>query len=187
MKVRISDLPLSVREGKDIRIASFLKQFIDDYCKQQNQSMLNLGVYSPLKDEVKVNWETLGTPNLIELCYPSFESEGIMVFRKSSMQDLEFSSCFGVSIGAPAKNAEERVPDICIIPGLAFSKEGQRLGRGKGYYDRYLEGFSGVKVGIAYSEQLENEVPCEEHDELLDGVVTDQGLYLGGSLLNFNN
>lgn len=184
MKGVVAELSLSIREQKDNQIAFYLKQFLDDFSRQQNQSILNLGVYSPLKDEVKVNWASLHSLNQVKLCYPSFESEGEMVFRKSSSEELEYTSCFGVPIGAPKKEAKIEVPDICIIPGLAFSKKGARLGRGKGYYDRYLERFSGVKIGIAYSEQLEEDVPCEEHDQLLDGVVTDQGFYFAGTLMN---
>ena len=108
-----------------------------------------------------------------------------MVFRQAFLEvELEVTSSFGVPIGAPANTSPVKIPDICLIPGLSFSKEGERLGRGKGYYDRYLESFSGVKIGIAYSEQMQAVLPREEHDELLDGVVTDQGFYYNGKLLN---
>jgi len=188
MKLTISELSMSVREEKDKRISHWLKLFIADYLRKnlstQNQSILNLGVYSPLKDEVSWQGAIAGLSS-IELSYPSFESPGVMVFRQASLkEELEVTSSFGVPIGAPPNTSPVRIPDICLIPGLSFSKEGERLGRGKGYYDRYLEGFSGVKIGIAYSEQMQAVLPREEHDELLDGVVTDQGFYYNGKLLN---
>ena len=188
MKLAISKLSPSVREEKDKRISHWLRLFIADYQRKslptQNQSILNLGVYSPLKDEV--SWQrTIAGLSSIELSYPSFESEGVMVFRQAFLEvELEVTSSFGVPIGAPANTSPVKIPDICLIPGLSFSKEGERLGRGKGYYDRYLESFSGVKIGIAYSEQMQAVLPREEHDELLDGVVTDQGFYYNGKLLN---
>lgn len=193
MKSTVLGLSSREREDKDNRIAISFRLFVVDYFKKQithsgqNQSILNLGVYSPLDDEVK--WENAFPIDsldmeLIRFCYPSFESEGKMVFRRSLKDDLEEGTDFGVPIGAPKATAPIEVPDICFIPGLAFSKKGGRLGRGKGYYDRYLEDYSGVKIGVAYSEQLIEDIPSEDHDQLLDGVVTDEGLFYKGKLLN---
>lgn len=63
--------------------------------------------------------------------------------------------------------------DVIIIPGVSFTKSGKRLGRGKGYYDKYLskEGFRGVKVGICYTEQLVKDIPDEPHDIVMDCVI----------------
>lgn len=186
-KEEILSLPHEVRVKKDIQIGEWLKAYLEYYWKnspsQKNQSILNLGVYSPLKDEVV--WDSaLVDLGFIKLCYPSYLSEGRMVFRQCSQEDLLYTRDFGVSIGAPSIDAIEEVPDICLIPGLCFTREGHRLGRGKGYYDRYLENFSGVKIGIAYSEQFEAELPCEEHDQLLDGVISEQGVLIAGELLS---
>ncbi len=192
MKSVISKISPSIREEKDGNIAKWLRLFLADYLSKQsselnqNQSILYLGVYSPLDDEV--NWERVFPigpfdMELIRMCYPSFESEGKMVFRLSSKEDLKVGAEFGVPIGAPRETSPIEIPHICLIPGLAFSKKGERLGRGKGYYDRYLENFSGLKIGVAYKEQLEEEVPSDDHDQLLDGVVTDEGFYFRGKLL----
>ncbi|NBV23729.1 MAG: 5-formyltetrahydrofolate cyclo-ligase [Proteobacteria bacterium] len=62
--------------------------------------------------------------------------------------------------------------DLALVPGLGFDARGHRLGRGKGYYDRLLAGFSGVKVGVAFDFQVVPEVPVEPHDIALDAVVT---------------
>ena len=64
---------------------------------------------------------------------------------------------------------------LMILPGLAFDKSGHRLGYGGGYYDRYLsqKGIACAKMAIAYSFQMINSVPYEEHDILVDDVITD--------------
>lgn len=62
--------------------------------------------------------------------------------------------------------------DIAIIPGIAFDKKGNRLGRGKGFYDRFLSNFKGTKIGIGYEFQLLDAIPVEEHDKCMDWVVT---------------
>lgn len=71
------------------------------------------------------------------------------------------------------KSASNIKPDLMIIPGLGFTKAGARLGRGAGYYDRFLSVASGLKVGIAFKEQLLVKIPMEEHDVFMDRVVTD--------------
>lgn len=64
-----------------------------------------------------------------------------------------------------------------LIPGLGFNKNGCRLGRGKGFYDKYLEDFSGVKVGVCWSFQvIDTPLPCEDHDVKMDYLLTDHGL-----------
>ena len=61
-----------------------------------------------------------------------------------------------------------------FVPLLAFDGEGRRLGQGKGFYDRFLEGFSGLKIGAAFEWQFSlPPLPVETHDHLLDLVVTE--------------
>jgi 5-formyltetrahydrofolate cyclo-ligase len=67
--------------------------------------------------------------------------------------------------------------DIVFVPGLAFDRKGLRLGRGKGYYDRFLASLDGssprpVRCGIAFAEQFVEEVPIESHDRPVDVLFT---------------
>ncbi|MNU02273.1 5-formyltetrahydrofolate cyclo-ligase family protein [compost metagenome] len=58
-----------------------------------------------------------------------------------------------------------------------FNKNGSRLGKGKGFYDKALAEFSGIKVGICFDFQVaEKQVPIESHDIVMDYLVTDSGL-----------
>lgn len=65
--------------------------------------------------------------------------------------------------------------DLLIVPGVAFDRRGRRLGRGAGYYDRFLPLLrpETIKVGPAFSEQIVPEVPVEKHDVPLDLIVTE--------------
>ena len=67
--------------------------------------------------------------------------------------------------------------DVLIIPLLAFDKNCNRLGRGKGYYDKFLKGRAGLKLAIAYSRQKTPLVPTEESDVQVDAVVTEDACY----------
>lgn len=62
--------------------------------------------------------------------------------------------------------------DLAVIPGMAFNKDGHRLGRGKGYYDRLLPHLKCPKIGICYPHQLLNNLPTEPHDMNVDRVVS---------------
>ncbi len=65
------------------------------------------------------------------------------------------------------------VPELVLVPGLAFTRDGQRLGRGGGFYDRLLGGRArgAFKVGLGFACQMRASIPREGHDVLLDAVV----------------
>ena len=67
------------------------------------------------------------------------------------------------------------IPDLVLVPGLAFSRRGHRLGRGGGFYDRFLtgRGKNACKLGICFAFQLLDAIPTEEHDAVLDAVISD--------------
>jgi 5,10-methenyltetrahydrofolate synthetase len=67
----------------------------------------------------------------------------------------------------------ERIPAL-LIPGIAFDEQGHRIGWGKGYYDKLLQGFPGTKVGLAYDFQVLNSIPCSETDQSMDFIVTER-------------
>jgi 5-formyltetrahydrofolate cyclo-ligase len=62
--------------------------------------------------------------------------------------------------------------DLALIPGIGFTLDGGRLGRGKGYYDRLLAGIPGLKCGVAFDCQVIAEMPAEPHDVGLNCIVT---------------
>ena len=65
--------------------------------------------------------------------------------------------------------------DLIVTPGLAFDRAGNRLGRGGGYYDRFLAlpGMRAVTCGLAFAEQMVDDVPTGPHDLPMDMIVTD--------------
>jgi len=79
----------------------------------------------------------------------------------------------GKRVVAPGVEAKEL--DVVIVPGLAFDSKNNRLGRGKGFYDRFLEkcGPNVRKIGLAFSFQVFPTIPTEGHDVPMDLVLTD--------------
>ena len=75
-------------------------------------------------------------------------------------------------VSCPSRSAAKM--DLIIVPGVAFDRQGGRLGRGAGYYDRFLRKASSVpKIGLCFREQLVKKVPMKKHDMSVDKVITD--------------
>jgi len=77
---------------------------------------------------------------------------------------------------APLVRPEE--VDLFLVPGLAFTAAGRRLGRGGGFYDRLLPQRrpQSTAIGICYALQVRDDLPIESHDQDVDAVVTEHGL-----------
>ena len=80
---------------------------------------------------------------------------------------------FGIKEPDSDDFADYTEPDLIIVPGLAFGRDGFRLGFGKGYYDRFLEKAQGYKIGLCYGFQLVDEIPTDSSDVPLDAIVTE--------------
>ena len=63
--------------------------------------------------------------------------------------------------------------DLIIVPGIAFDRQNNRMGRGKAYYDKFLQSLRGTKVGVCFNFQLFNTIPCDAHDIAMDRVISD--------------
>jgi 5-formyltetrahydrofolate cyclo-ligase len=68
--------------------------------------------------------------------------------------------------------------ELWVVPGLAFDRQGGRLGYGGGYYDRALAQSRAPRLGFAFARQVVSRVPREAHDLRVDGVMTDSGVCL---------
>ena len=72
----------------------------------------------------------------------------------------------------------EPAADLVLVPGLLFDRRGGRIGRGGGYYDRFLAGLAGgERIGLIYDELFVDRVPTEDHDVAVDAVATPSGLH----------
>lgn len=82
---------------------------------------------------------------------------------------------FGISEpGEDCPLLEREDIDLVLVPAVCYDRLGYRLGFGGGYYDRWLEGFSGVKVGLCREAVLQKAVPTEAHDAKVDILLTER-------------
>jgi len=70
------------------------------------------------------------------------------------------------------------LPDLLLVPGLAFDHAGRRLGRGAGFYDRAIKDLPGFRLGVAFAGQIVSRVPAEPHDQEVDGILTENGVVI---------
>lgn len=66
--------------------------------------------------------------------------------------------------------------DLIFVPGVVFDKNKNRIGYGKGYYDRFLQNINATTIGLGFSCQIIPEIPAELHDKKLDLIVTEEGI-----------
>lgn len=66
--------------------------------------------------------------------------------------------------------------ELVVVPAVAYDRQGNRLGRGKGFYDRLLATTRATKIGVAYEFQIVDEIPCEPHDVKMDMVISQSGI-----------
>lgn len=115
---------------------------------------------------------------------PWCEGDALRLFRFTGFEELE-PGTLGIleplaELRAdPARQIRPDELDLILVPGLAFDLCGGRLGRGKGYYDRFLKTIprSAVRIGLAFEYQILDEVPTTPSDEKMDWIITEKGVY----------
>lgn len=157
------------------------------------QAARTIALYAPIRGEVPTRdilVAALADGKVV--CYPLSHVHGrILSFRAiTSEAELE-PGRLGVREPTSASEliAVEKI-DLFVVPGLGFTRDGKRLGRGGGYYDATLKAATerSRRVGLAFSEQVVDEIPVNSDDVLMDLVVTEneslRGLFRDWSFEN---
>jgi len=110
------------------------------------------------------------------VCYPRMEGNRLEMIAVNGPGDLA-ASRWGLREPTSAPGVPVSEIDIVLVPGVAFSRDGGRLGRGGGYYDRFLAqpSLKARRIGVCFEAQIVENVPLEDHDERMDEVLTENG------------
>lgn len=106
---------------------------------------------------------------------PKVVKNELKFFKISSLDDNFIKSNFGVL--EPIENEENFISkekiDLVIVPGVCFDKNNNRIGFGKGYYDKFLKDTNLKTMAICFKEQITNEIPLAENDVKMQYIITD--------------
>jgi len=108
----------------------------------------------------------------------SWDQRRMLPMEISSLQTGITSTGLGIREPASGKPIPTNLIDLVIVPGLGFTAAGYRIGRGMGFYDRFLAqpDFIGQSCGLAFDEQIIDQLPILDHDVALGMLVTDRGI-----------
>lgn len=139
------------------------------------QQAKTIFIYNNLEDEVQTldfiqKWITTK-----DFYLPAIESDEI-VFRQYKPSIKFKQSSFGIMEPIGEDFIDYNKVDLIIIPGVAFDRKKNRMGRGKGYYDRFLTKSNAPKMGICFEFQLFDNIPNDCNDIKMDYIVSENEL-----------
>lgn len=138
--------------------------------EEYKQSDLIL-IYVSLKDEVDtIELIKYSLKKDKRVAVPKCESDDIVFYYINGLEDL-VEGKFGILEPKTNEVVDNFDNSICIIPGIAFDKQNNRIGYGKGFYDRFLENYSGVKIGLTYKECICDKMDSEINDIKMNKVI----------------
>ncbi|MFA0753197.1 MAG: hypothetical protein IMHGJWDQ_000968 [Candidatus Fervidibacter sp.] len=174
MKARLNAMPLEER----LRVTQRILQQARSFLLTVNVQMA--AFYMPLPDEVDIVplirwWQQRGLPIALPRTLPQ---EKRLEFRCVSRLEMDLQpGAFGIL--EPKRSCPLVLPeelDLLVVPGRAFDECGNRLGRGLGYYDRFLKLLPPrtLKIALAFECQIVQRIPTKPNDVPMDVVITEQ-------------
>ncbi len=116
--------------------------------------------------------------NGIEFCFPRINASSHNMDFHRITQEMESHPLGFLQPKASCPLMAKSEMEGFLLPLLAFDSRGTRLGQGKGYYDRYLNEYSGIIAGLAFSWQFSREIlPKETHDKTLTHSITEEKIW----------
>jgi 5-formyltetrahydrofolate cyclo-ligase len=163
IRERLRTLDSEDRKRRSLKICRELGQLLAGKKK--------IALFAPRRTEPDLDllWE-LDLPRGRVIAYPRCDGSELRFFAVSTLQELHPGK-FGIREPQPKQLVED--PDAIVVPALAFTKTGSRLGQGAGFYDRFLERSPGgtIKIGACFDFQIMETLPHEEHDIHVDLLV----------------
>lgn len=133
----------------------------------------------PLLRRILADGKTLLMPYVVEAPAPTDGGTTTREMAMAKVSDLEkdmAEGAFGILEPVAALRGEEAPqPDLALIPGLCFDTRGGRLGKGLGFYDRYLTGNRAMRAGLGFDVQItQKNLTLDSHDQLMDAVISEK-------------
>jgi 5-formyltetrahydrofolate cyclo-ligase len=178
-KIAIRKKALINRKNKYFEISSKFFYPLIKLLKKKNNTTNTLSLYYPSNYEVNVlSFFQLIKKIKIKTLLPIIEPNNQMRFVE--WQDLDPLRVNGFGMVEPCLMSKPLIPDFMLVPLLAFDSNNNRLGYGKGFYDKFLNKFFKknkiITIGVAFSFQKYNKLPVSNLDIKLDYILTEKGM-----------
>lgn len=131
----------------------------------------NILTYWPLPDEVDIQSINLSYFLTKTIFLPVIEGDNMGIKKFWNIPELEKERKFGIFQPIGTYFIDYELIDLIIVPGRAFDKSGNRVGRGKAYYDRFLSKLSVSKIGVCFDFQVFDYIPVDEHDIKMNKII----------------
>lgn len=131
--------------------------------------------YYSLSDEVQTHEFVEKWYRQKDILLPVVKGDSLELRLYTGKGNMQTGEAYRIEEPAGAAFTDYGKIELAIIPGVSFDRQGNRLGRGKGYYDRLLPLLSSYNIGICYSFQVCEQVPAEPCDRKMDEVWTENG------------
>jgi len=154
---------------------------IEKWPQKWQDKVMSAGVvalYMPIDEELHLEMllEKLSSHS-IRTCFPRVEGEEIAFYEAEKTDSFEPGSFSIPEPGSGSEKVDPSLIDIMFIPGMAFDLDGTRLGRGKGYYDRFFGALDPEKrpvcLGVAVKKNIFSAFPKDPWDLKVDALVTE--------------
>ncbi|PLR89490.1 5-formyltetrahydrofolate cyclo-ligase [Bacillus sp. T33-2] len=179
MKNELSSLSMPLYEDMSYQIA--LNLYDDEHWKEAAVVGVTISRY-PEVDTLQIirrAWSE-GKHVCVPKCLPVTREMSFRKLTRFSQLESVYSGLFE-PVKAETVEIYPSGIDLLIVPGLSFTKKGYRLGFGGGYYDRFLTGYKGRTVSLAFEMQIVPELPVESHDIPVSKLITEKGVFRIGS------
>lgn len=165
VRTRIAGLDMEARVACSVSIMRSLKSHLTVFGARV------VALFSPLPDEPQL-WPLADelTKKGIVVALPRVEGDSMQFYCYDGTVE---SGSYGIMEPCGSEVVAPGEIDAIVVPGVVFTSGGKRMGRGKGYYDRYMshDDFRALKLGVCYPVQLVDDIPCEAHDIVMDFVI----------------
>ena len=129
-----------------------------------------VALYWSLPEEVQTHDAVCRWAGMKEVFLPVMKGEELELRRFTERGALH-KARFGVWEPTAGERVDSASIDLLVVPAVSFDRRGNRLGHGKGFYDRLLEGFTGTTVGVCFDYQLSDCVPVAPYDRPVDMLL----------------
>lgn len=178
-KTRLRKQLLDARDALSLDFMNITSKQIQDNLRKVSffRNAESIGAYYSIGSEVKTQdilQEILNSGK--DLSLPKVVKKDLVFKKISSLTDLEPGN---FSVMEPKENCPiTKKIDVIIVPAIALTSEGHRMGYGFGYYDRYLSSKKSKTIALTYSKQIVRSIPYSDHDVRIDCIVTEDEVIL---------